>query len=62
MEKKIFDDKFLNKLFGDIMNGFLFNSRELSLKLDDVELKLPFSKEPIKLSGNIIVSFSNKKK
>lgn len=62
MDKKSTYDNFLNKMFGDLINGFLFKSKDVSLKLNDVEVKLPFAKESIKLSGDITVSFSTKKK
>jgi hypothetical protein len=54
-----------NKLFGMLPQMLLGmiggRNKRFSLDLDNLEIKLPSIKEPIKLSGKVTIDFSKKK-
>jgi hypothetical protein len=62
MEK---DDNGNNKLFGmfpQMLLGMIGGrNRKFSFDLDNLEIKLPNIREPIRLSGKITIDFSKKK-
>ena len=56
------EKKFMEDVVSNIIAGFLSNKKqEFTLDLDNVELKTPFSKEPITLSGRVHLKIGSKK-
>lgn len=50
--------KFLSKM---LMSMFSHKNNDITLTLDNLELKLPISEHPVKLTGKIVLSFGVKK-
>ena len=61
-DKKDLLQDLTGKMFPKLLMSILSpKGRDITLTLDDLELKLPSFEHPIKLKGKIVLSFDHKK-